>query len=49
MTTSVDTATLVLSGITKTYAGVAALTDVSFDVRPGTPSSARTAPASPRS
>ncbi len=33
MTTSVDTATLVLSGITKTYAGVAALTDVSFDVR----------------
>ncbi len=35
MTTSVDTATLVMSGITKTYAGVAALTDVSFDVRPG--------------
>lgn len=28
-------ATMVLSGITKTYSGVAALTDVSFDVRPG--------------
>ncbi|MHB1165839.1 MAG: ATP-binding cassette domain-containing protein [Candidatus Nanopelagicales bacterium] len=27
--------TMVLSGITKTYSGVAALTDVSFDVRPG--------------
>ena len=28
-------ATMVLSGISKYYSGVAALTDVSFDVRPG--------------
>jgi ribose transport system ATP-binding protein len=35
MTTSVDTATLLLTGITKNYSGVAALSDVSFDVRPG--------------
>lgn len=35
LTTSVATATLLLSGISKSYSGVAALTDVSFDVRPG--------------
>jgi len=35
LTTPVITATLVLSDVTKTYEGVAALTDVSFDVRPG--------------
>ena len=42
--------TMVLSGISKHYDGVAALTDVSLDIRPArsTPCSARTAPASRR-
>jgi ABC-type sugar transport system ATPase subunit/ribose/xylose/arabinose/galactoside ABC-type transport system permease subunit len=34
-TTVVAPSTMVLSGITKTYDGVAALTDVSLDIRPG--------------
>lgn len=34
-TASVDTSTLLLCGISKSYTGVAAVTDVSFDVRPG--------------